>query len=193
MAILKVAQLGSPTLRETARPIDEAQMSSERVRRLVDDLVGTMREYAGVGLAAPQIRERERIFAMEVVANARYPGRPEFPLLVVANPVVRPVTDDMEEEWEGCLSIPGFRGLVARPRAIRLQGLDQDGEPLDLELEGFPAVVAQHETDHLNGVVFLDRMRDMSSLMSEEEYQRQIAPTLVTSLVAANRGGGGDG
>ena len=85
------------------------------------------------------------------------------------------------------------RACPSRPRAIRLQGLDQDGEPLDLELEGFPAVVAQHETDHLNGVVFLDRMRDMSSLMSEEEYQRQIAPTLVTSLVAANRGGGGDG
>ena len=175
MAILKVAQIGHAALRAKADAVSQEHLRDPAFQRLLDDLVETMREYDGVGLAAPQVREGVRAFVMEIGPSERYPDRPAFPLLEVVNPVVTPRTAEITEEWEGCLSIAGFRGLVPRPSAVRLEGMDRAGDPIDIELEGFAAVVAQHETDHLDGVVYLDRMPDLTMLMAEEEYRRQIA------------------
>ena len=178
MAILKVAQIGHPALRTPAQPIADAELAGGELQRLVDDLVATMREYSGVGLAAPQVRRSVRAFVMEVAASERYPDRPPLPLTVVVNPKVTPLTDEQALGWEGCLSLAGLRGKVPRYTAIRLDGVDRRGEALALELEGFSAVVAQHETDHLDGIVYLDRMPDMSTLMAEEEYRRrELEPT----------------
>lgn len=174
MSVLKVAQIGHPALRSSARAVSAEQLASPGFQRLIDDLVDTMREYAGVGIAAPQVREEFRVFAMEVVASPRYPDRDELPLQVIVNPVVRPLDDRRALGWEGCLSIAGLRGLVERNVAVRVDGLTREGEPLRLDLEGFPAIVCQHEADHLDGTVYLDRMTDLRMLMAEEEYQRRV-------------------
>ncbi len=186
MSILKVANIGHPALRGRAREVSEQELASEGFQRLADDLIETMREYGGVGIAAPQVREPMRAFAVEVRPNEGPTGRTAFPLHVIVNPVVRALTEEPASEWEGCLSIPGLRGRVVRPRAIRVEGLTRAGDPLVLELEGFAAVVCQHETDHLDGIVYLDRMPDLRELMAEDEYQRRIAQPLLMS-------GGDDG
>jgi peptide deformylase len=175
MAILKVAQIGHPTLRLSATPVALERLESPEFQRLVDDLSDTMREYAGVGLAAPQVRESMRVFVMEIGRSERYPERQPFELLAVINPVVTQLGAERIDGWEGCLSIAGMRGLVPRSPAIRLRGLDRFGDEIDLQLEGFAAVVAQHESDHLDGVLYVDRMPDLTTLMAEEEYQRMTA------------------
>ena len=124
-------------------------------------MVETMREYDGAGLAAPQVHDAQQIAVIEVDGNPRYPDAPGIPLTVLINPVVTPLTEEMEEGWEGCLSVPDMRGMVPRYTAVRLQCYDREGERIDLVAKDFFARVIQHETDHLNGIVYLDRMRDL--------------------------------
>lgn len=172
MAILKVARLGHPVLRQRAAPVPPETIGSRAVQQLIDDMIETMREYDGAGLAAPQVHVSQRIAVIEVEANPRYPDLPPIPLTVLINPVVTPLGEEMEEGWEGCLSVPDLRGLVPRYRAVRLECLDREGQRVELVAKDFFARVIQHETDHLDGMVFLDRMRDFRSLSHLAEWQR---------------------
>lgn len=172
MAILKVARLGHPVLRQQALPLDPEQVRSPEVQRFIDDLVDTMREYNGAGLAAIQVHTPVQIAVLEIRANPRYPDAPDIPLTVLVSPVVTPLTEETEEGWEGCLSVPDMRGRVPRWTAVRLECLDRDGAPVDLVAKDFFARVIQHETDHLNGIVYLDRMRDLTTLTHFAEWNR---------------------
>jgi len=172
MAILKVARLGHPVLRRPARPVPPDEIGAPETQRLIDDMIETMREYDGAGLAANQVHTLRQVAVIEVLENPRYPDAPQVPLTVVINPVVTPLTEELEEGWEGCLSVPDMRGLVPRYAAVRLQCLDRDGQPVDLVAKEFFARVIQHEADHLNGVVYLDRMRDLSTLSHIAEWNK---------------------
>jgi peptide deformylase len=172
MAILKVAQLGHPILRQVANEVPEKEIKTPRIQRLIDDMIETMREYDGVGLAAPQVHESLQIAVMEINDNPRYPGEGAVPTTVFINPKITFLTEEKIEIWEGCLSVKGLRGAVQRPSKIRLQALDRNGKKIDQEYEGFPAVAIQHETDHLFGKVFLDRMTDMTKLSFVDEFRK---------------------
>ena len=172
MAILKVARLGHPVLREQARPLTVDEIRHPATQRFIDDMVETMREYDGAGLAANQVHTLSQICVIEVQANPRYPDAPHIPLTVVINPVVTPLTDEIEEGWEGCLSVPDMRGRVPRFTEVRLECHDRDGRTVDLVAKEFFARVIQHETDHLKGIVYVDRMQDLSSLSFMTEWQR---------------------
>jgi peptide deformylase len=172
MAILKVARLGHPVLRQQAERVAPADIQSAEVQRLIEDMIETMHEYDGAGLAANQVHVPRQIAVIEVAKNPRYPEAPEIPLTVVINPVVTPTTEEMEEGWEGCLSVPDMRGVVPRYMAVRLECLDRYGKPVDLVAKDFFARVIQHETDHLNGIVYVDRIRDMRTLSHIAEWQR---------------------
>jgi len=173
MAILKVAQLGHPILRRRAASVPRDTLRSRDFQRFVDDLIETMREYSGVGLAAPQVHESLQVLAVE--AQKGQEESPGWPLMVLVNPVVTPLGDAMGEDWEGCLSIPGVRGKVPRHREIRVEALDRRGEPLDLATADFLARVIQHECDHLQGIVFVDRMKSFETLTFLDEYARYWA------------------
>ena len=168
MSILKVARMGHPVLRERAHPVDKSDLKSASVQKLIDDMIDTMHEYHGVGLAAPQVHEGVRLFV--AVLDDDPDAKSET--LVIVNPEIVPNTSDVEEGWEGCLSIPDIRGMVPRHTDIRLKALDRNGRPIDLTLRNFPARVAQHETDHLDGVLFFDRMKSFQSLTFMDEYSR---------------------
>src|SRR5947207_84788 len=172
MAILKVARLGHPVLRQRAEPILPNTIRSTEVQRLIDDMIDTMHEYDGAGLAGNQVHTLQRIAVIEVLGNQRYPDAPHVPLTVIINPVVTSLTDEMEEGWEGCLSVPDMRGLVPRFTAVRLECYDRDARRVELVAKDFFARVIQHETDHLDGIVYLDRMRDLSSPAHLAEWQR---------------------
>jgi peptide deformylase len=172
MAILKVARLGHPVLRQVAHPVELERIRSAEVQGIIDDMVETMREYDGAGLAAPQVHTLLQIAVIEVAGNARYPDAPHIPLTVLINPVVTPLTEEMEYGWEGCLSVPDLRGMVPRYTAVRLQGHDRDGQRVDMVAKDFFARVLQHEVDHLQGIVYVDRMRDLSTLSHIAEWKR---------------------
>jgi peptide deformylase len=173
MAILKVAQLGHPILRQVAKEVSEKEIKTPRIQKLIDDMIETMREYDGVGLAAPQVHESLQIAVMEIQSeNPRYPDEDSVPTTVFINPKITFLTEEKIEIWEGCLSVKGLRGAVQRPRKIRLQALDRNGKKIDKVYEDFPAVAIQHETDHLFGKVFLDRMTDMTKLSFVDEFRK---------------------
>ena len=172
MAILKVARLGHPVLRQIAEPLTPAEIRDPATQRFIDDMVETMREYDGAGLAANQVHTLKQICVIEVQANPRYPDAPHIPLTVVINPVVTALTEEREEGWEGCLSVPDMRGRVPRFTAVRLQCYDRDGQKQDLVAKDFFDRVIQHETDHLKGIVYVDRIEDMTSLSFIAEWQR---------------------
>ncbi|PYO19290.1 MAG: peptide deformylase [Candidatus Rokuibacteriota bacterium] len=172
MAILKVARLGHPVLRQQAERVLPADIQSAQVQRLIDDMIETMHEYDGAGLAANQLHVPRQIAVIEVAKNPRYPDAPEIPLTVLINPMVTPTSEEIEEGWEGCLSVPDMRGVVPRYTAVRLECLDRQGKPVDLVAKDFFARVIQHETDHLNGIVYVDRIRDMRTLSHIAEWQR---------------------
>lgn len=172
MAILKIARLGHPVLRQPAERVAPAEICSPGVQRLIDDMIETMHEYDGAGLAANQVHVPRRIAVIEVARNPRYPDAPEIPLTVVINPVVTPLTEQMEDGWEGCLSVPDMRGIVPRYTSVRLECLDREGKPIDLVAKDFFARVIQHETDHLDGIVYIHRMRDLRTLSHIAEWQR---------------------
>jgi peptide deformylase len=172
MALLKIARLGHPVLRQKALPVTADELSSPAFQRFIDDMIETMRDGDGVGLAATQVHTPKRIFLVEVKSpHPRYPDQPGVPLTAVINPEIREHSEDVQEDWEGCLSIPDLRGLVPRWRSLRLAGMDREGRQILLEANTFFARVIQHELDHLDGIVFPDRMRDFSTLTHLREYQ----------------------
>ena len=181
MAILKIAQLGEPILRRKADLIDPREIGSERIQTLIDDMIETMHDADGAGLAAPQVYESLQLCVIEVDKNPRYPQFEPIPLTVLINPVVTPLVggpgalsaEDSFQMYEGCLSVPGMRGQVTRPRKVRVQALDRAGNALDFVWESFRAVVVQHETDHLNGALYVDRA-DPKTLTFLREYERYV-------------------
>jgi peptide deformylase len=168
MSILKVARMGHPVLRAKARPVDKSELKSPVIQQFIDSLIDTMFEYSGVGLAAPQVHESLRVF----VAMLDPDGRGEGDAVAFINPEITVVGDQTVEGWEGCLSIPEIRGRVPRAQHIKVSALDRQGKRFELELKDFPARVVQHETDHLDGVLFFDRMIKFDSLTYLEEYSR---------------------
>jgi peptide deformylase len=170
MSILKVARMGHPVLRAVARPLEKAEIKGAIVQKLVDDMIETMIEYRGVGLAAPQVHERMRLFVAALDADEDN-DRPAAPVVII-NPEITVVGADVVEDWEGCLSIPDIRGRVPRAREIKVRAIDRKGDRIELRAHDFPARVIQHETDHLDGVLFVDRMRSFETLTFLEEYSR---------------------
>ncbi len=172
MAILKVARLGHPVLRQKAQPVPVDDIRSAGIQRLIDDMVETMREYDGAGLAANQVHTLLQIAVIEVDGNPRYPEAAAIPLTVVINPVATPLSDEREDGWEGCLSVPDMRGMVSRHTAVRLECHDREGNRVDVVAKDFFARVIQHETDHLNGIVYIDRMSDLRTLSHIAEWNK---------------------
>lgn len=163
MAILRVAQMGHPVLRQVADPVDPALIGTPEFQQFCDDLLQTMHEYDGQGLAAPQVHEPIRVSVL-ILSDER---GPEF----FVNPVIEYLTDETVRFYEGCLSIEGIRAAVDRRAHVRVRALDRDGEPKELELKGFPAVVVQHEFDHLDGILFIDRA-DTTTMAFLREFRR---------------------
>lgn len=159
MAIRDVLKMGDPRLLEPARPVED--FASLELAQLIVDLHDTMRALNGAGLAAPQIGVGLQVVIFEVDANPRYPDAERVPLTVLINPLLTPLSELMEEGWEGCLSVPGMRGLVPRHGALRYQGFDAVGQPIDRSVSGFHARVVQHEVDHLHGILYPMRIRDL--------------------------------
>jgi peptide deformylase len=168
MSILKVARMGHPVLRERARALSKTELRDPLMQKLIDDMIDTMHEYHGVGLAAPQVHEGLRLF---VALLEEEPG-PKSTATVIVNPEIVPAAPATEEGWEGCLSIPDIRGMVPRFTEIAVSALDRNGKAIEVQLKNFAARVAQHETDHLDGVLFFDRMASMQSLTYLDEYSR---------------------
>lgn len=172
MAILKVARLGHPILRQVAEPVPPEGIGAPDVQRLIDDMIETMLEYDGAGLAAPQVHVSRQIVVFEVAHNPRYPDAEYVPLTVLINPKIAALTPHTEEDWEGCLSLPDLRGKVPRYTEVRVEANDRHGKKLNYVAKGFAARVAQHECDHLNGIVYVDRMTSMQSLSFVREFMR---------------------
>ena len=170
--VKEIAQLGQPVLREVAGKVRDA--SDPVVQRLVDDMMVTMEEAEGVGIAAPQVFEPLSLFIVAPRPNPRYPHAPQMKPTAMINPEIIWASDEMEKDWEGCLSIPGLRGPVPRHRRIRVRYITRSGELREEEYEGFPARVFQHEFDHVHGVVFVDRVESTRELVTEKEYARLV-------------------
>jgi peptide deformylase len=167
VSVRTIVQLGDPVLRVPAQPLDPADVGSPAVQRLIDDLIETMRAANGAGLAAPQVGEGVQVCVIEVRPNnPRYPYKPEIGLTVLVNPVVEPLTEESFANYEGCLSVPGLRGVVDRFVEVRVTGLERDGTPVERVVTGLSAGTFQHETDHLRGMVFLDRVTVTRTLRS---------------------------
>ena len=164
--------MGNPILRHKTHPLTVKEIQSPEIQRLIDNMIETMREYEGVGLAAPQVHELKRLTVIEMAENPKYPQKGEIPLTILINPVITPLTKEKELGWEGCLSIPDLRGKVPRYTKIQVHAFDRHGKELNFKADGFFSVVIQHETDHLDGILFLDRMEDFSTLTYLNEYAR---------------------
>jgi len=172
MSLLKIARLGHPCLRQRSARVSPAELASAPFQQFIDDMIQTMHDGDGVGLAANQVHALKRVFLVEVKSpNPRYPDQPGVPLTVIVNPEISEHSAELEDDWEGCLSIPDLRGRVPRWRSLRLTGLDRAGHAISLDANRFFARVIQHELDHLDGIVFLDRMRDFTTLSHLREYQ----------------------
>ena len=173
MAVRTVLKMGEPLLRRVAAPVARFDAALEQ---LVADMDDTMRSLNGAGLAAPQIGVDARAVIFELKDNPRYPHLTPVPYTVLVNPLVTPLGDEQDEGWEGCLSVPGLRGLVPRFRRVRYQGYDLCGAPFERTVEGFHARVVQHEVDHLDGVLFPQRVRDLRNFGFEEALAAQLTP-----------------
>ena len=172
MSILKVARMGHPVLRGKARALDRSEIKSAPIQKLIDSMLETMLEYRGVGLAAPQVHEGLRLFVASLDAGKDDEEAERQAPLAVVNPEITIVGTDIVEDWEGCLSIPEIRGRVPRAREITVRAFDRLGDRIELSAHGFPARVIQHETDHLDGILFFDRMRSFETLTFLDEYSR---------------------
>jgi peptide deformylase len=175
MAILKVARMGHPVLRARARALSPAEIRTPEIQRLIDDMFDTMHEYQGVGLAAPQVHESVRLFVAGFSPGTDdddEEDRRNVPQLALINPEIKIVGEATAEDWEGCLSIPDIRGRVPRATQILVQAYDRNGKRVELRAGGFTARVIQHETDHLDGVLFFDRMKSFESLTFLDEFGR---------------------
>ncbi len=173
MSILKVARIGHPVIRAAAQQVPRKAFRDPLFQKLIDDMRETMYEYEGVGLAGPQVHESWRLAVIEVPASDDG-KRPEVPFMVLVNPTLTPLEDEREEAWEGCLSVPDLRGIVPRHKRVRLEALDREGKAYSLEASDFFARVIQHECDHLDGHVYLDRMADLRSLSFIKEFEDHV-------------------
>jgi peptide deformylase len=172
MAIRKIATLGHPVLREVARALTQDELKTDKVQRFIDDLVETMRDANGAGIAANQVYEPIRICTIEINKNPRYPYKPNYPLTILVNPVVTHLTQDSFLNNEGCLSVPNLRGEVRRSTHVRVKAWDREGKDLDFEVKGLTAGTFQHELDHLDGKLFVDRVEDTKSLSTWADFER---------------------
>jgi len=170
MSILKVARMGHPVLRAKARSLEKSEIKSAVIQKLIDDMIDTMTEYHGVGLAAPQVHEGVRLFVASLDADED--DEEEREPIAVINPEIIRVGSEVVEDWEGCLSIPDIRGRVPRAREITVRAFDRTGSRIELSAHDFPARVIQHEADHLDGVLFFDRMASLGTMTFLDEYAR---------------------
>jgi peptide deformylase len=184
VAVRPILTIGHPVLRERAREVGAEELASPDVQALVDDLVDTMRHASGAGLAAPQVGVPLRIAVAEVTHNPRYPYKPPIPLTVVVNPVIEPLDGELVEINEGCLSVPDLRGSVMRHVSIRLRFLDRHGVPHDEVRRGLTAGTFQHECDHLDGTLFVDRVVDTRTLTTWEQFERFHRAAFVERITA---------
>ncbi len=171
--ILKTARIGNPIIRSIAEPVSKSEINTPEIQRLIDDMIETMREYDGVGIAAVQVHVAKQIAVLEAEeGHPRYPEAEKIELQILINPEIIEFGSECVEDWEGCLSVPGLRGNTPRSKEIRVRALDRNGERLEFAATDFHARIIQHECDHLNGKVYLDRMKDLTTLSYQEEYQR---------------------
>ena len=182
VTLLKIAQIGHPILRVQAREISVDELASEATQQFIDNLVETMRDANGAGLAATQVYRDIRICAIEVNDNPRYPYKPNVPLTIVINPTITPLSDETFLNFEGCLSVPNLRGVVKRHCEIRVQALRRDGSPYDEQIRGLTAGTFQHELDHLDGKLFVDRVEDTTSLCTWGEYKEHHEAAFVSRI-----------
>lgn len=162
MAVHEILKMGDPRLLRSAKPVPPEDFGSPALKALIADMFETMAAANGAGLAAPQIGVDLRLVIFGYARNVRYPDAPPVPPTVLINPVIEPLSEQMEEGWEGCLSVPGLRGVVERHARLRYRGFDADGAPIEREAEGFHARVVQHECDHLDGVLYPMRVKDFT-------------------------------
>lgn len=177
MAILEIAKLGNPILRKVAEPVTQEAYQDPSFQLFLDDMIDTMQEMDGVGLAAPQVYQSKQILVIYSNENPRYPSATDLPLLVLLNPRLTILSDEMVDGWESCLSVKDLRGMVSRYRRVHVSGFDRHMAPVEFEAEGFLSVVLQHEIDHLYGKVFLDRMADFSTLTHLDEFEHYWRPS----------------
>jgi peptide deformylase len=182
MAVRDIATVGHPVLRERAREVSAEELASPEVQQLIDDMVETMRAAGGAGLAANQVHETLRVAVVEVDDNPRYPYKPPIPLTVMVNPVVEAVGDETFAVNEGCLSVPDLRGTLERFVTVRVRYLDRDGVAHDEIRRGVSAGTFQHEADHLDGVLFLDRVRDPTTFTTWEQFERHHRDAFVARM-----------
>jgi peptide deformylase len=171
MAIFRIAKLGNPVLRQVAKPVDLNDLAGSAMQTFIDDMIETMHHEGGVGLAAPQVNRSIQIVVLEYTENERYPDEVSIPLTVLVNPVLSDYSQETKEGWESCLSLVDFRGLVPRSTTVTLNAYNQQGNKIQKTVSDFEAVVLQHELDHLKGFVFLDRMKDLTQLSYQEEFE----------------------
>jgi peptide deformylase len=172
VTLRKIAQIGHPVLRQRAREVTKDELLSPEMQRFIDDLVETMRDANGAGLAAIQIYEPIRVVAIEVGSNPRYPYKPKIPLTILVNPVLEVIGDETFSNYEGCLSVPNLRGRVQRHARLRVRAWDREGNDLDFNTAGVSAGTFQHEVDHLDGIIFVDRVKDPLSFTTWENFER---------------------
>jgi peptide deformylase len=165
----QISKLGDPVLRQVASPIEAIQ--SPEIQRLIDDLIETVRQSNGVGIAAPQVGESMQLMIVASHPTPRYPHAPTMAPIALINPKILRHSMQMVKDWEGCLSVPGQRGLVPRYLSVEVAYLDRTGQPQQIELTGFVARIFQHEYDHFQGIVFLDRVENTTEIITEEAYQ----------------------
>ncbi len=182
--IRDIVKIGNPVLRENCKAVPPSDISSAATQALIDDLIETRRAANGAGLAAPQIGVPIRLFVAENDNNPRYPYKPRIPLTVVVNPTITFLTDERYESNEGCLSIPDLRGVVECCPEIRVEGFDRNGKVLDLVVRGVSAGTFQHEDDHLNGILFPDRVKDTRSLSTWDEFKQRYEAAFARQVAA---------
>lgn len=184
MAIRKIAQIGHPVLRQTARELTREDLLAPSMQAFIDDLIETMHDADGAGLAAIQVYEPVQICAIHVRNNPRYPYKPPIPLTILVNPVLTPVGDEMFENNEGCLSVPNLRGMVKRYVHLRVKAWDRHGNPIDEVVHGLKAGTYQHEVDHLHGKLFVDRVTDPTTFSTWTEFERHQKAAFVERVQA---------
>ena len=183
MTLLKIAHIGHPVLRQRARELERDELLSDETQLFIDDLIETMRDANGAGIAATQVHNPIRVFVVEVKDNPRYPYKPNIPLTVVVNPVLEPIGEERFENYEGCLSVPNLRGVVERFAEVRVTGWDRTGQPFDRHLKGLTAGTFQHEADHLDGKLFIDRVTNPATFATWAEFDRYHKAAFVERIV----------
>lgn len=184
MTLRKIAQVGHPILRQRSAELTKEQLLSSDIQNLIDDMIDTMRDANGAGIAAPQVYVPVRIIVMEVGNNPRYPYKPKIPLTILVNPVLTPLVTETFDNYEGCLSVPNLRGKVARCAHVRVQAWDRNANPHEYEIKGVTAGTYQHECDHLDGKLFIDRVTDPSTFSTWDAFDRFHKDAFVEQITA---------